>query len=250
MRSRHEGRVAVVTGAASGIGQAYARRLAEDGADIAIADISFAEETEAFVAMAGRQVLSKICDVSSQESVNAFARATLEHFGRVDILVNNAGIYPTSSFAETDFALWRKVLAINLDGAFLMCKAFVPSMQKRRWGRIINITSGTVWLPTPLLLAYISSKAAIIGLTRSLATELGAEGITVNAIAPGLVKTQSNASGPHPQEDFFARTIAQQAIKRQQLPEDLVGTVSFLASDDAAFLTGQTISVDGGVVRL
>lgn len=250
MGNRHEGKVAVVTGAATGIGQAYARKLAEDGADIAIADISSTHETEALVRAAGQQVMSKICDITSQENVNAFAVSTLERFGKVDILVNNAGIYPLGSFTETDFALWRKIFAVNLDGTFLMCKAFIPDMQKRGWGRVINTTSGTVWLPAPLLCAYIASKAAVIGFTRSLATEVGESGITVNAISPGLVKTQSNANGPQPQDNWFDGTIARQAIKRQQLPEDLVGTVSFLVSDDAAFITGQTISVDGGLVRL
>ena len=244
----HAGKVAVITGAAAGIGQACARRLAEEGVDIGIADIAPARETEALVTAAGRAVLSMACDVSAAESVRAFADAVVARYGRVDILVNNAGIYPTGAFAELDYAQWRKALAVNLDSAFLLCQAFVPGMQERRWGRIVNIASNTVWLRAPGLLPYITSKAGLIGFTRALASEVGDAGVTVNAVAPGLTRTATTAGGPMGAR--FDAVAAQQAIQRVEVPEDLVGTVAFLTSDDAAFLTGQTIAVDGGLVRL
>ncbi len=244
----HAGKVAVITGGAAGIGQAFARRLAEEGVDIAIADIAPAHETEALVKAAGRAVLSATCDVASPESVRAFADVVLERYGHVDILVNNAGIYLLGPFAAIEYDQWRKVLAVNLDAAFVMCKAFVPGMQARHWGRVVNMTSDTCWLPTPMLLPYITSKAGLIGFTRALATEVGESGVTVNAIAPGLTRTATTASGPL--VNVFDAVVAQQAIKRLEVPEDLVGTIAFLTSDDAAFITGQTIAVDGGLVRL
>jgi NAD(P)-dependent dehydrogenase (short-subunit alcohol dehydrogenase family) len=244
----HAGKVAVISGAAAGLGQAFARRLAEEGVNIAIADVASAAQTEAMVKAAGREVFSRTCDISSPDNVRTFADAVLKRYGHVDILVNNAGIYPRSSFAEMDYDRWRKVLGVNLDSAFLMCKAFVPGMQQRHWGRVVNIASNTFWLASPMLLHYITSKAALIGFTRALATEVGESGVTVNAIAPGLTRTETTTGG-FP-ATVFDSVAAQQAIKRSQLPEDLAGTVAFLTSDDAAFITGQTISVDGGLVRL
>jgi (S)-1-phenylethanol dehydrogenase len=244
----HAGKVAVVTGGAAGLGQACARRLAEEGTHIAIADLAATDATEALVRAAGGEVFSASCDVASPPSVRAFADAVLERFGRVDILVNNAGIYPRARFADLEYELWRKVLGVNLDSAFLMCKAFVPDMQTRSWGRVVNIASNSFWLPSPMRVHYITSKAALIGFTRALASDLGESGVTVNAIAPGLTRTET-AARSLPGE-FFESVAAQQAIKRTEVPEDLVGTVAFLTSDDAAFITGQTISVDGGLVRL
>jgi NAD(P)-dependent dehydrogenase (short-subunit alcohol dehydrogenase family) len=216
--------------------------------DIAIADIAPADETEALVKAAGRDVVSVACDVASPANVQAFADVVVERHGHVDILVNNAGIYPLRPFAEIEYDQWRKVLAVNLDSAFLMCKAFVPGMQERHWGRVVNITSDSFWLPTPMLLPYITSKAGQIGFTRALATELGESGITVNAIAPGLTRTETTAGGPL--VNAFESVVAQQPIKRLEVPDDLTGTLAFLTSDDAAFVTGQTIAVDGGLVRL
>jgi len=244
----HAGKIAVITGAAAGLGQAFARRLAEEGVAIGIADIQPADETEALVKAAGGSVLTQHCDVASPESVQEFAKAILQRYGQVDILVNNAGIFPRSSFTDMDYEQWRRVLAVNLDSAFLMCKAFLPGMQERRWGRIVNIASNTFWLARPALLPYITSKGGLIGFTRALATEVGSSGVTVNAIAPGLTRTARTASGP--MAGGFDAVAAEHALKRVETPEDLVGTVAFLTSDDAAFVTGQTIAVDGGLVRL
>lgn len=244
-----ERKVAVVTGGANGLGQAYARRLAQDGADVAIVDIIEAQETEDLIRAAGSQAASYICDVSSEQAVSQLAQVVHERFGRCDILVNNAGISANVPFDDMDFKEWRRVLSINLDGMFLMCKAFVPSMKKQRYGRIVNITSNTVGLVVEGFTHYVASKGGVIGFTRALASELGDFGIIVNAIAPGLTPTPATRKMGEG-SSLFDDMAKRQAIKRVEAPEDLVGAVSFLTSDDAAFITGQTLVVDGGLVRL
>lgn len=248
MGGTHEGKVAVITGGSKGMGQAFARRLAEDGADIAIAATSLAQETEQMVKNVGRKALTCICDVTSAEDVSEFAYAVMEHFGRCDILINNAGIYPFQAFDEMTFDDWRKVMSIDLDSLFLTCKAFVPGMKKQGYGRIINVTSTVGWVVAPNVTHYTAAKMGLIGFTRALATEVGEFGITVNAIAPGLVRTGTAEKGP--QAQMFDMVASMQAIKRTETPDDVVGTVSFLTSDDAAFITGQTLVIDGGVTRL
>ncbi len=243
-----EGKVAVVTGGSKGMGQAFAKRLAEDGADIAIAATSVAEETEQIIKSLGRKALAGVCDVSSAEDVSKFAQEVISQFGRCDILVNNAGIYPFQSFDEMSLEDWRKVMAVDLDSLFLMCKAFLPSMKQQKYGRIINLTSTAGWLVAPNITHYTAAKMGVIGFTRALATEIGEFGITVNAIAPGLVRTGTTEKGP--QAQMFDMVAGMQAIKRTETPDDVVGAVSFLASEDAAFMTGQTLVIDGGIVRV
>jgi len=233
MTESHRDKVAVISGAARGIGQAFAQRLAHDGAHIVIADLLPASDTAKLVQEAGRQVLASNCDVSSESSVNALA---------------------AEPFAEMTFADWRRMQAINLDSVFLMCAAFVPGMRARRWGRVVNMASATLGTVVSGFVHYVASKGGVVGFTRALATELGDDGITVNAISPGLTRSPGTLSRPPrpgltSMEDEFAFAAKMQAIKRPEVPSDLVGAVSFLTSDDAAFMTGQTLIIDGGRVR-
>jgi (S)-1-phenylethanol dehydrogenase len=255
MGKGHQDKIVVVTGAAAGIGQAFAQRLAEDGAHIVIADIQPADETVALVERAGRKALYCRCDVSSPEAVAVLAAEVERAFGRCDILVNNAGTFYLRPFEEIDFAEWRRVMSINLDSAFLTSSAFAPGMKRRGWGRIVNMSSSTFGMVTPGYVHYIATKGAIIGLTRALASDLGPCGVTVNAIAPTLTRTPGAMKrglrpGETDMEQAFAATAAMQAIPRAMVPDDLMGTVSFLTSDDAAFITGQTFYVNGGLVRV
>lgn len=254
MAKGHQGKVAVITGAANGIGQAFAKRLAEDGVDIAIVDIADGSETVKLVNAVGRDAIYVKCDVSSETDVAAMAKAVNAKYSHVDIVVNCAGIFPQKNFPEMTFADWRKVLSINLDSAFLVSAAFVPGMRARQWGRIVNMASSTLGSVVTGFTHYVASKGGIVGFTRALATDLAPDGITVNAIAPGLTRSPGTlVRAPRPgfatMEDEFNAVAQMQAIKRVEVPEDLVGAVSFLTSDDAAFITGQTLNVDGGRVR-
>jgi len=241
------GKTAVITGGASGIGQAFARRLAADGANIAIADIKASDETRDAVETEGVRCISKICDVTSPDDVAAFKAAVKKVFGGADILVNNVGIYPIIPFAELTFDQWKAIHAVNVDSLFLFSQAFVPFMKDRGFGRIINMTSTVNWLMIENYVHYITTKAACIGFTRGLANDLGKHGITVNAIAPSLVRNDTTEASPL--AEMFDAITTMQAIPQLQTPEDLVGTLSFLVSEDAAFITGQTLIVDGGMIK-
>jgi NAD(P)-dependent dehydrogenase (short-subunit alcohol dehydrogenase family) len=192
--------------------------------------------------------------VSSEESVAAMAKAVNAKFSRVDIVINCAGIFPQKNFEDMTFADWRQVMAINLDGTFLVTAAFVPGMRARKWGRVVSMASSTLGSVVTGFTHYVASKGGIVGFTRALATDLAPYGITVNAIAPGLTRSPGTvARAPRPafktMDEEFDAVAQMQAIKRVEVPEDLVGAVSFLTSDDAAFMTGQTLNVDGGRVR-
>jgi NAD(P)-dependent dehydrogenase (short-subunit alcohol dehydrogenase family) len=245
-----EGRVAVVTGGAASIGQACAVRLARDGHRVAIADLAPADETEAMIAANGGECFSLATDISQADSVAAFAQAVAERYGRCDVLLACAGIYPVAHLSETDFELWRRVMSVNVDSLFHLSKAFVPGMVERGFGRVIAISSTVFHTGTPRFAAYTASKGAVIGFVRALATEVGPAGVTVNSIAPSLTRTQGTTAGPQDELGWFEFTRELQAIKRTQEPADLVGAVSFFASDDAAFITGQTLPVDGGLTRV
>src|SRR6201993_2924707 len=233
----HEGRVAVVTGAGQGIGQAIALALAERGAQVIATDLKLPEETANKI---GPKAYAFQLDVEEDwQSVAAKSRDV----GEVDIVVNNAGYFPNRSIDELDLATWRKTMATNLDSHFLSAKYFLPNMRKKKWGRFVGISSNMVGLAIPGMSHYIASKMGIIGFMRGLANDVANDGITANAVLPGLTNTLATA----PQSDEQKRaTWEQQAIKRLGDPEDVTGAVLFLTSDDAAFITGQAIVVDGG----
>jgi NAD(P)-dependent dehydrogenase (short-subunit alcohol dehydrogenase family) len=240
--------VAVVTGAATGIGRSIAERLARDGATVALLDLEDCGETQARIERSGGRVGSFRCDLRQPESVAEAARAVGRDVGATTILVNSAGVYPNAPFSQVDLAAWRDVLAVNLDGPFLTCKAFVPAMEAAGVGRIVNISATAVAGNSPGFVAYIASKMGLIGLTRSLASDVGGAGITVNSVAPGLTRTD-RTSEMWKGTPLFERVAEMQAIERTAVPADLAGAVSFLASEEASFITGQTLAVDGGAVR-
>lgn len=243
------GKVALVTGAARGLGFAYAGRLASEGALVIGVDRSAADDFAPAMVRAGASGAEfHRVDVADERQVQELARAVLATHGSCDVIVNNAGISPHIPFAALTLEQWRRTMSINVDSMFLICSAFVPRMIERRYGRIVNIASNTLGLVIPNLSHYIASKGAVVGFTRGLATELGIHGITVNCVGPGLTRT------PLTEELFadgaaFEQYAQAQAIKRPERSDDLVGAVSFLTSDDAAFITGQTLIVDGGLLR-
>jgi NAD(P)-dependent dehydrogenase (short-subunit alcohol dehydrogenase family) len=250
MSASSAGRVAVVTGGASSIGQACAVRLARDGHRVAIADLEPASETEQLIRADDGECFWAHCDVSQPESVAAFAQQVGERYGGCDVLLACAGIYPVAHLSETSWELWRQVMSVNVDSLFHLSKAFVPGMVERGFGRVIAISSTVFHTGTPRFAAYTASKGAVIGFVRALATEVGDAGVTVNSIAPSLTRTKGTLAGPQGELGWFELTRELQAIKRTQEPADLVGAVSFFASDDAAFITGQTLPVDGGLTRV
>jgi NAD(P)-dependent dehydrogenase (short-subunit alcohol dehydrogenase family) len=244
-----KGRVAIITGGARGLGKAFALRLAEEGARIAVADILDAGGVRDEIVAKGGEALATYTDVSNEESVGSMVRAVSERFGRIDILVNDAGIFATlgrKPFFEIPAGEWDRVLSINLKGMFLCSKAVYPYMKMQGKGKIINITSSTFFDGVPGFAHYVSSKGGIIALTRVMARELGDDNICVNAVAPGLTTTEVVKTSPMYPEEHLKTSSAKRCFKRTETPADLTGAVLFLASDDSDFITGQTLLVDGG----
>jgi NAD(P)-dependent dehydrogenase (short-subunit alcohol dehydrogenase family) len=244
---RLSGRVAIVTGGARHIGAAYARKLSEEGAAIVIADILDGEPVATEIRAAGGKALALKIDVSDEADTGRMALETVKAFGRIDILVNNAAIFiniQRHPFYEITAEEWDRVSAVNTKGPFLCAKAVFPQMKEQKSGKIINISSSTAYWGTPNFLHYVASKAALIGMTRSLAREVGEFGICVNAIAPGLVEHE----GQNAPKALTELQLKERSIKRLQTPEDLLGTLVFLCSSDSDFMTGQSIIVDGGSV--
>lgn len=241
------GKVAMVTGAAQGIGAAIARRLARDEARVVVVDIN-AAGAEAVAAELGQGAFALRCDMGEPAEVEALFAAVKEKAGRLDILVNNAAIVPFVAWDEVDFAHWRKIMRVNLDGVFLASRAASDWMRAQGVaGRIVNICSNTIFAGTPNMAAYVAAKGGVFGFTRALATELGAHGITVNAVTPGLTASEGVLASPHKEAFGFVEML--QAVKGQGTPDDIAPAVAFLASDEARWITGQTLNVDGGMVR-
>jgi NAD(P)-dependent dehydrogenase (short-subunit alcohol dehydrogenase family) len=239
----HEGRVAIVTGAGQGIGQAIALALAERGARVIATDLNLPHETARKI---GPTAIALQLDVTQEEDWRSVSVKSRE-VGEVDIVVNNAGYFPNRPIEELDLATWRKTMATNLDSHFLSAKYFLPAMRKKRWGRFVGISSNMVGLAIPGMSHYIASKMGIIGFMRGLANDVANDGITANAVLPGLINTLATV----PQSEEQKRsTWEQQAIKRLGEPEDVTGAVLFLTTDDAAFITGQAFVVDGGQYRI
>lgn len=247
-----EGRVAILTGAAGGIGRVYTRRLLEEGARVALADLDEARtravaEAAAPDSAALPRTLSLAVDVTSEDSTRQMVERALAAFGRVDVLVNNAALFSTLEhrpFDQIPVDEWDRVMAVNLKGLFLCSRAVLPPMRAQGSGRIINIGSGILLNPLPNFLHYVTSKGGVFAFTRALSRELGPAGITVNTLAPGLTITEGVRE--HHSEAEISRGRASRSIQRDQLPEDLLGALIFLASDDSAFITGQMLSVNGG----
>jgi len=246
--SSHANRVAVVTGAAGGFGTAIASELARRGADIIAVDLKPADATVAAVQQAGRKAIALQADLSDPAAVEAIVADLLGFAGQVDILVNNAGAFPFRDIWELDFAEWKRIQGINLDSQFLMAKAVMGSMRENSWGRIVNIASNSLGLAVPNMVPYMAAKGGVVGFTRALATDLAPYGITVNAVCPTASSTPGGQAFIG--DETLGAVASMQAIKRVGTATDIVGTVCFLSSDDSAFLTGQTIVADGGLMRV
>lgn len=246
-------KVAIITGGGRGIGRSYARGFAREGAKVVIAEIILenARAVAKEIEEEGGEAIPVKTDVSKEQDTREMARLTVEKFGRIDILINNAAIYygigmkPFFAITEEE---WDKMMAVNVKGGWMCAKAVFPQMQSQGKGKIINIASGTFFMGLPMLLHYVTSKGAAVGMTRALARELGSHGINVNCISPGFTMSEASKTQPGTPPGLAHQLLSMQSIKRLEEPDDLVGTAVFLASDQSDWITGQTVEVDGGLV--
>ena len=244
-----DGRVAIVTGAAQGIGAAFAKALASEGSRLVIADLDTGASVVEEIESAGGVAVDVPTDVSTKDGCENMVSKAIESFGRLDILVNNAAIFTAverKNFDDIPVDEWDAVMGVNVRGVWLGCCAAVPEMRKNGYGKIISISTGRVFKGTPFFLHYDASKAAVIGITRSLAREVGDDNICVNAIAPGSTMSENVVARTNWKGGNADATMQTRAIKRHEEPEDLVGACVFLASGESDFITGQTLVVDGG----
>jgi NAD(P)-dependent dehydrogenase (short-subunit alcohol dehydrogenase family) len=231
-----DGKVAIVTGGAQGIGAAIAAGLENEGATVVVADLNPPE--------GGIRA-----DVASEADVAALIDETVRRHGRIDVLVNNAGLYASlemRAFTEIPLDEWNRVMEVNVASMFLTCRAVVPVMREQGGGKIVNISSGTAFRGVPFVLHYVTSKGAIVALTRALAKEVGRDSIRVNCVAPGFTMSDGVKSHPEVIDALRDVSIAARTIQRDQVPEDVVGAVVFLCTPAADFITGQTMVIDGG----
>lgn len=240
----HEGRVALITGAAGALGAHFARRLAEAGCDLALTDLTIPDKTIESLAHTGVRVYADAVDLADAAAVSEFADGVLRQYGQCDILVNNAAYMPIIPFEDLTLEAFRRFEAINVEASLVFAQKLAPRMKERQYGRIVQIGSSTTGDPRPGFASYITTKMAGIGLVRALAAEFGDSGITVNAIHPGLTATES--SRKHLPPELFEAVKDLQLIKRTEVPEDLIGVLAFLTSEEAGFMTGQALNVDGG----
>ena len=248
---RFKDKVAIVTGAQTGIGLAIAQKLAGEGAAVVLADIADASPQARELLARGARAIAMQVDVADEGSVADCVERTVGEFGRVDILVNNAAIASSIQlrpFEEIRVAEWRRMQDVNAMGPFLCTRAVAPHMRKQQSGRIVNITSGTAFKGAPFMLDYVASKGAVMTMTRALARELGPAFITVNAVSPGYTLSEGNLANKEFLASYREAAISTRSLPRDAWPADIVGAVAFLASDDAAFISGQILAVDGGSV--
>ena len=246
---RLSGRAIIVTGAAQGIGAAYARALAAEGARLAVCDLDPPEATVAAIKKAGGEAIGMVCDVSDAAAVGRFVQAAERAFGGIQGLVNNAAVFAKLKLKRLEdipSEEWDRVMAVNVRGPFECVKAVLPVMRRQRYGKIVNIASGTVFKGTPMFAHYVTSKGAMVAFTRVVAREYGEDGIRCNCLAPGLTMSEAVITNPVGARPIVEANIASRCLKREETPEDLLGAIVYLCAADSDFMTGQTMLIDGG----